>query len=174
MRKFFLLVTIAFTLPQASGAQAMNALQQGARIEVTPIRGKARTGNLMSLEKDSLFYSFGGSVKSDEPGNNHTASLALAEVKSVRVSRGRNHVIGLLTKGLLGTAVGVATGSLLGAATYNAADNRNSDGFCLVCTRGQNAALAGFIGGALGLVGGSVYGGITGNDRWENVDLRKR
>ena len=129
---------------------------------------------MMSLEKDSLFYSFDGSVKSDEPGKNHPASLALAEVKSVRVSRGRDHVIGLFTKGLIGTAVGVVTGSLLGAATYDAAGERNSSGFCLVCTRGQNAALVGFVGGALGLVGGSVYGAITGNERWETVDLRKR
>lgn len=41
--------------------------------------------------------------------------MAVSDVKSVRVSRGRSRVEGALIKGFIGTGIGVAAGAVLGA-----------------------------------------------------------
>ena len=96
-------------------------------------------------------------------------SLAFADVKSVRVSRGRNALGGALLKGLIGTGIGVLSGAILGAATYS----KESCDFA-ICSRGQAAVFVGVFGGGIGLVVGSIYGATHGNKRRESVDLPRR
>ena len=162
MQKIILLLTVWSAVPRPSVAQAANALQQGVRIEVTTVNAKSQGGTLMSLRNDSLFYA--------PRAHARLASLALADIKSVRVSRGRNHLLGAVTKGLAGAAIGVAAGGLIAAATWN---EESMDFFC-GGSRGACAAFGATMGGGFGLATGTIYGAIQGNERWETVDLRRR
>jgi len=164
MQKLTLLLALAIGLPQYAVAQAVSALHQGARIEVVSVNGKRHTGRLMSLRNDSLFYAPQGSGILSTP-----ASLAFAKVESVRVSRGRNVFLSAVTKGLAGTVIGGITGAMLGAATHSKDDH----GF-FTSTRSQAAAFYGMLGGAGGLVVGTISGAAYGNERWERVELPRR
>jgi hypothetical protein len=44
----------------------------------------------------------------------------------------------------------------------------------MICSRGASAALVGILGGAGGLVVGSIYGAAHGNERWESVELPRQ
>jgi len=162
MQKIIFLVAIASGIPRASVAQAANALHQGVRIEVTPVNAKPQVGTLMALRNDSLFYASGARAQ--------LAWFALADVKSLRVNRGRNHFRGALTKGLSGAALGIITGGLIAAAAWS---EESTDFFC-GGSRGACAAFGGMVGGGFGLVTGTVYGGIRGDERWERVELPRR
>ncbi len=167
MKRLIPLLALLLAVPHSADAQDVNALRNGVRIEVTSARGQSSTGRLLLLRNDSLFYSRAGSETSmSETG---VTSLALADVKSVRVSRGRNRALGLLTKGLMGTAIGAGGGALLRAATYT-----KSQCTFLECSHGQAAFLGGLVGGSLGLVFGSIYGLAEGNERWETVSVPGR
>jgi hypothetical protein len=161
-------------------AQNADALRQGVRIQVMPVEGKAQTGTLISLRNDSLFYSRDQHGRIHDVNTSSTSSFAYADVKSVQVSRGRSALGGALTKGLLGTGIGLLSGAILGAATYSdppPADCAPNSFFCLgcivICSRGQAAVAVGALGGGLGLIAGSIYGATHGNERWESVALPK-
>ena len=163
MQKLIFLLAVASTVPQPAVAQAVSALHQGVRLEVTPRNGKPQTGTLMLLRNDSLFY---------EPGaaGAHVGSFAFADVRLVRVSRGRSALAGALTKGLIGTGIGMLTGALIASAAWS---EESTDFFC-GGSRGACAAFGGVIGGPVGLVAGTIYGAAHGNERWETVDLPRR
>jgi hypothetical protein len=163
MQKIILLLTVLSAFPRPSVAQKADALHQGVRIEVTPVNAKSRAGTLMSLRNDSLFYAPG-------TGRAQLASLALADIKSIRVSRGRNHLAGAVTKGLAGAGIGIVTGGLIAAATWK---EDSMDFFC-GGSRGACAAFGAMMGGGFGLATGTIYGAIQGNEHWETVDLRRR
>lgn len=167
MQRLIALLPLLLAVPHSADAQDANALRNGVRIEVTSVRGKVATGRLMVLRADSLFYL--PSENSVGSRSESVGSLALADVRSVRVSRGSNRLRSLLTKGLIGTAIGAAGGALLGAATY-------SKGSCdfVVCSRGSAAFLVGIVGGAGGLLFGSIYGLEEGKERWEAAALPAR
>jgi hypothetical protein len=168
MQKIILFLAFVFAVPQPAVAQAANALRQGVRIEVTPVHGKSQTGMLMSLRNDSLFYAPDGAQVRATLARG-AAPLAFADVKSVRVSRGRNVLLGVLTKGLIGTGIGAGTGAIFGAAILR--DPENCDMFC---GAGVRAAVVGVYGAAIGLIVGSIYGAGHGNERWESVELPRQ
>jgi hypothetical protein len=173
MQKIILFLAFVFAVPQPTVAQAANALRQGVRIEVRPVNGKPQTGTLMSLRNDSLLYApDGAQVRATSAGG--AASLAFADVKSVRVSRGRNVLLGVLTKGLIGTGIGAGAGAILFAATYSEPQSSGGWGCLMICSRGATAAVGGVLGGAVGLVVGSIYGAGHGNERWESVELPRQ
>jgi len=162
MQKIIFLIAIASGVPKPTVAQAANALHQGVRIQVTPVNAKPQVGTLMALRNDSLFYAPGARAQ--------LASFALEDVKSLKVTRGRNHLLGALTKGLTGAGLGIITGGLIAAAAWS---EESTDFFC-GGSRGACAAFGGIVGGGFGLVAGTVYGGIRGNERWESVELPRR
>lgn len=127
-------------LPQHGFAQNANALREGVRIEVTTVHGSPRTGTLIRLRNDSLFYSL-SDPRARAMTETGAVLLAYADVKSVRVSHGRNVLLSILEKGLIGTALGGAAGAGLGAATW-----RPSNDF-FTSTRPQAAAFYGFLAG---------------------------
>jgi hypothetical protein len=161
MRKMIFFLATLSAAPQPGVAQASNALHQGVRIEVTTVNAKSHAGTLISLRNDSLFYA--------PAMRTQLASLALADIKSVRVSRGRNHILGALTKGLIGAGTGFVAGGLIAGATWK---EDSMDFFC-GGSRGACAAFGGMMGGGIGLAIGTIYGAIQGNERWETVELRR-
>ena len=169
MQRFTSLIALLLTVPLASHAQETNALRNGVRIEVTPVRGKAATGRLLFVRSDSMFYSPSGrsAASISESG---VTSMALADVKTVKVSRGRNVLLSALVHGVIGTAIGAGTGALIAAATWS---EKSNDFFC-GGSRGACAAFGGVVGSPLGLVFGTIYGLATGYERWQSVPLPGR
>ena len=162
MQKIIIAMIVLSAVPRPGVAQTASALRQGVRIEVTTVNAKSRSGTLMALTSDSLFFAPGARAQ--------LASLAFADIKSVKVSRGRNHILGAVTKGLVGAGIGSLAGGLIAAATWK---EESMDFFC-GGSRGACAAFGVMMGGGFGLATGTLYGAIQGNERWETVDLRRR
>lgn len=181
MLKIILALTLVSAASNPVAAQAADSLRQGMRIQVTPVAGKPQTGTLISLRNDSLFYERDQQGRVRGINASSAVSLALPSVKSVQVSRGRSALGGTLTKGLLGTGIGLLSGAIIGAATYSDPPPCSSDSFvcpifrCLYgCSRGDAAAMLGALGGGLGLIIGSIYGATHGAERWESVELPRQ
>jgi hypothetical protein len=145
-----------------ASAQSVSDLQRGARIKVTPATGKERTGAFVSFANDSLSF-----VINDVSATRLV--LPLAQVKSVRVSKGRNRSRGSVKGLIIGSLAGVAAGAMVGAASTTRAR-----GDCILdCTKSQSAMFAGIFYGSLGVIGGAIVGGIVGSEDWQRIDLRK-
>jgi hypothetical protein len=168
MQRLTFVLALLIALPQAGLAQAVDALRQGARVEVTATSGESNTGTLLTVSGDSVRFTPDrrSAHRLNSPA---TVSLAVGDVKSVRVSRGRNHLAGAVTKGLIGTGVGIVGGALLGVLAFH--DSKYCDMFC---GPGFHATVGGILGGAGGLIVGTVAGASSGNERWERVDLPRR
>lgn len=163
MQRLTIGLALLAVFPQPSVAQAVNALPVGARIEVTTVLGTRRTGRFTLLRDDSLFYAPG--IRTGSISETGSVRLAYTDVKSVRVSRGRNVFLSILTKGLIGTALGAGIGAGLGAMSWTPSND------FFTSTRPQAAAFYGFLAGAGGLIVGTIYGAGHGNERWETIDL---
>src|SRR5688572_23893614 len=153
------LMTVCFAFQ--GGAQDLASLRQGVRIRVQPTAGDSRTGTYIRVSSDSLHYM-------NESSKSVSAVIPMDQVKSVQVSAGRGRAHGLVRGGLIGGAIGLVGGAILGAATYS----DSGDGWCFfACSRGEAALFFGtFLGGGGALVG-SLYGGIKGSERWRAVPL---
>jgi hypothetical protein len=165
MQKLIALLPLLLAVPHSADAQDTNALRAGVRVEVTSVSGKTRTGRIMSVRNDSVFYAPAG-VSSRAISTSDASSFALADVKSVRVSTGRNAFAGAVSKGLIGTGIGILSGMAFGMLVF-----RDPQGCSMICGTGVHAAAGGVIGGAFGLIGGVIYGASSGGERWENVPL---
>lgn len=153
------LMTVCFAFPV--GAQDLASLRQGVRIRVQPTVGDSRTGTYMGVSSDSLHYM-------NESSKSVSAVIPMDQVKSVQVSDGPGRGRGLLRGALIGSAIGLVGGALLGAATYS----DSGDTWCIfACSRGETAVLAGALLGTGGLILGSIYGGIQGSETWRPVPL---
>lgn len=148
---------LGLALPLTAVAQQIGELQQGIRIEVTPVSGKTSRGSFRSASSDSLVF-----VRDDARGSR--VVLALDEVQSVRVRSGRSHGRGFLKGALIGTAMGVVSGAIIGAASYTRPD-------FFVRSRNESAVLGGAFLGIGGLVVGSVVGVVAGSEVWKPVGL---
>ena len=166
MQRLTSLFAVLLAVPLAAHAQETNALRNGVRLEITPINGKTQKGRLMAVRNDSLYYAPSG-VAQRSISESAAASVAFADVKSVRVSRGRNVLLSAFVHGLIGTAIGAGTGALIAAATWS---EKSNDFFC-GGSRGACAAFGGVVGSPLGLIAGTIYGLATGYDRWQSVPL---
>jgi len=173
MQRLIPILAIMIALPRPSGAQEANALRAGVRVEVTRVSGKPQTGRFMVIRNDSLFYA-PTSVALHSVSERDAASVALADVKSVRVSRGQSRATSALTKGFLGAGVGALIGALIGGSMYTEQTSTSGWGCFAICSRGASAALVGGFGGVVGLISGSIYGATHGNDSWETVALLGR
>lgn len=155
-----LLILCATEIPSAVEAQQSSQLQVGARIRLYPHQQKPRTGILTRADTDSIGY-----VNAKD--SHSQVTLARDDVSKVQVAY-RNHPLGALKFSLMGLGIGAVSGALLGAATYN--------GECdfFVCSRGENATLAGAALGMLGFGVGFIGGAIRGTERWHDVPVRTR
>src|SRR5258708_35470015 len=100
MQRLILILAIMIALAHCSDAQEVSALRAGVRVEVTCMTGKPQTGRIMSVRNDSVFYAPAG-VSLRSISESGATSLAFADVKSVRVSHGRNVLLSMIVKGLL-------------------------------------------------------------------------
>ena len=163
---FFLLLAFAAAVPRPGAAQSLNALRQGVRIEVTPVHGNPETGTVMSLGSDSLVYIPDRAAHAGDLRSTSSTSLGFADLRSVRVSRGRSRAAGALRGGLIGIGTGILGGAVLAAVTFK----RNPKYDCS-CSRGSTAAYGGVVGSGIGFWPGLIAGAIIGRERWESVDL---
>jgi len=147
-----------------AGGQDIGSLQQGARIRVAPVQGKTTTGVFSGVDTDSLRF-----LTSSPPA---LKSLSLGDMRSLKVSKGRNRPLGALMGGLTGLAIGAAAGGVFGAVSYE--EPTGSEWCLFVCSRTDNATFGAFVVGVSGAITGSVYGAIKGRDRWEPVGLPSR
>jgi hypothetical protein len=119
-------------------------------------------------------------------GTSGVRSTASTDVARMEVSRGRNRLQGALIKGAIGLGIGLASGGLLGAASYSEPKPRQctpapddyfglgcafSNACFFACSRGAAAGIGAFLGGASGLVIGTVVGAVTGRESWTVVNF---
>ena len=159
MQKIILVLVLVSAVSRPLSAQTVDALRRGVRIEVVPIHGKSQTGTFLSLKNDSLFY------KSDESEgaidvNTGATLLTLADVQSIRVSRGRSS--GGSASRVVGSAAGTVVGAIVGLALGMRA-NSPMTGW----------AVGSVLGTGIGFLGGSMYGARRGTEQWESVVVPK-
>src|SRR5438105_15040775 len=147
-----LAISLAAAVVDASPvqSQAVSALRTGVRIEVTPVTGKTTTGWFSSVMDDSLSFVIDDAAASRE-------KVSLADLRLVRMSQGRSHARGAGRGALLGLLAGALGGGLIGAFSDTHASN------CFpFCSRSGQVIVGTMGGGALGLVGGLVFGAAQG------------
>ena len=108
--------------------------------------------------------------------NGRAAPLAvpLASVLRLQVSRGdrADNVARWLRWGMLGGAV---AGAAIGAARSPANEGAGAAPTgCGEGSRCDRAVRAGLVGLGIGAIVGGIFGGITGTERWEDVQLPSR
>ena len=137
-------IGIIGSLPQAAVSQTV--VTPGARVRLEVVNGPRLTGALVRVLDDSLELALESSRK--------RIRLAPEEVRHLQVSRGLRSAAG--TGALIGAALGVTAGLMVGVSMPNGEVSRNY----LLAASGAGF---GVIGGALGLFVGS----FTTKERWE-------
>lgn len=152
-----LVLSAAFASAPAC-AQQTSTLQIGTRARVFLPQHKRLAGSISRLDGDSITI------------QNKTSQRTVARSDISRVQIGkRNRPLGALKYGLIGVAVGAATGALIGAATYQ--ENENC---FLFCDRTSVMAISGMAMGVLGLGAGIVGGAAVGETVWSDVPRTTR
>jgi hypothetical protein len=159
MRRSIALAALAACVAWPAEAQEPSALAPGARVRVaalgfiTPV-----TGSVVRVSGDSIWLL----TKPD----GSVLGVPLAALRRVEVSRGPN------TRGRTaarragaGLLIGGTIGAVLGAATYD------PGAFIGPHDRGGNALVGGAVFGALGALGGALYGLAAPGERWTLVRL---
>ena len=156
MRRIFFIAITALTGAVATipaSAQQTSTLQVGTRARVFLPQHKRLAGSISRLDGDSITI--------QDSKNQRT--IALSDISRVQIGK-RNRPLGALKYALIGTAVGAATGALIGAATYQ--ENENC---FLFCDRTSVMAISGMAIGVLGLGVGIVSGAIVGETTWRDI-----
>lgn len=162
----FVLALVVATLALPLEAQVASRLQQGVRVKVVTNDGAAIVGRVAAPINDTLLLS--------RP--HEMTSLAVSEISSIRMSRGKGRAKGALIKGAAGLGIGLLSGAILGATTYEDSSECQPNSFCLfdciiVCSRSDAAIMAATLVGGLGLVVGTIAGIATGWEQWEAVPI---
>jgi hypothetical protein len=140
------------------------SLYPGARVRIARIDEKPLVAVVIARMADTLVVR--------APGLAKPLALPLAEISRLDVSTGRHRNLG---KGIfVGIVAGGAIGAGLGAASYEPCTSTEFLG-CLgsASDRGESATIGGILGGALGLVAGSLIGAAR-QDTWKRVPLDGR
>jgi hypothetical protein len=139
-------------------------LASGARVRITNAGSEPRIATVVARQGDTLLVRW--------PEFASAVAVPLAEISRLEVSTGRHRRV---LKGMaLGTAAGGVTGALLGAASYEPCESTEFMGcFLSPESRMQSAAFGGVVGGALGLVVGSLAG-LARHENWKRVSLDER
>src|SRR5215218_7860205 len=148
------LLVILLARPDAltgQSAQSASAIRPGARVRITQEGQKPRVAVLVAPGADAV---------------------PLAEVSRLDVSTGRHRK--LLKGALVGTLGAGTVGALLGAATYSPCESTEFFGcFMEPTSQGESALLGGIVGGALGLIVGTLAG-LPTRESWHQVPLEAR
>jgi hypothetical protein len=142
-----------FLFPVLLHAQRASDLREGARLQITPVRGSHVTGEFAAASNDSLVLLLDGDPMRREV-------IAVLQIREARISAGRSRGRGAAIGALIGAGIGVASGVSLGLLVHDD-----------VYTRGQNAGMAGTILGAGGTIVGAVAGAIHGRENWKPVRI---
>jgi hypothetical protein len=160
------LFALALAHPTALAAQAAPAaaLAPGARVRITTAGSEPRIATVVARQGDTLRVRW--------PELASDVAVPLSGISRLEVSTGRHRRV---LKGLfLGTAIGGATGALVGAATYEPCESTEFLGcFLEPENRMQSATFGGAVGGVLGLVVGSLAG-LVRHESWDRVSLDER
>jgi len=158
------LLLLVLARPDALTGQAAApaaSLRPGARVRIARIAVKPLVATVVARIGDTLVVR--------APGLAKPLALPLAEISRLDVSTGRHRNLG---KGMLvGIVAGGAVGAGLGAVTYQPCTSTEFLG-CLGAPsdRGESVTIGGILGGALGLVAGSLIGAAR-RDTWKRVPL---
>jgi len=161
------LLVILLARPDAltgQSAQSASAIRPGARVRITQEGQKPRVAVLVAPGADTVLVRWA----------EHTSTVAvpLAEVSRLDVSTGRHRK--LLKGALVGTLSAGTVGALLGAATYSPCESTEFFGcFMEPTSQGESALLGGIVGGALGLIVGTLAG-LPTRESWHQVPLEAR
>lgn len=175
-----LVVTIALCLVStAASAQRTTDLEKGVRVRITESHGHTVTGSFVASTSDSL------TVIAD--GASALRSTPSGQITNVEVSTGRNRGQGAIIKGFRGLAIGIVSGAVIGAVSYSKPAPKTctpssndifglgcalSNACLFACSRKETAGIGGFLGGAAGLVIGTVVGIATGHESWTSIPFR--
>jgi hypothetical protein len=159
MRILILIAAVFVAMPAVARAQRAADLREGARIQVTPARGKPIIGGFASLANDSLAVVLDDAVATRRV-------IPVRQVRRVHISTGRNHAQGAAVGALIGAGVGVLSGVAVGLM---AGPDKNCSFICY--SRSENAAMGGIVFGGIGAIVGTLSGAIRGTERWEQISL---
>jgi hypothetical protein len=174
MKIFQMAFAFAAAVPTLAGAQTDTTMHwpipPGARIRVlSPALGSAEEiGTALAVDADTLVFRRQASAESD--------TLSKFAIKRLDVSTGVRSY-GRAKGGLLGMAIGVVGGAVLGYATYHRTScppPTSSEELCAHIGdmgRGGDATVGGALLGFVGAVTGAIVGGL-GVDTWAPVKIR--
>lgn len=161
MRFVWILCSAALVAPTLSAAQAGPILDwpiaPGSRVRIlSPVLGDQKeTGSVVSATSDTLVF---------RPVKLSTGfAIATPNIVGIEVARGTHSR--KLKGALLGFLAGAGAGAIVGYATYKPTP---CNGFCIDFGPGFDAALAGGLGGILGIVAGTIFGARQ-TDTWVPV-----
>ena len=145
-------------------APAAGTLTPGARVRISNTGSDPRVATVVAHRGDTLLVQW--------PEFTSAVAVPLAGISRLEVSTGRHRRV--LKKMFVGTAAGGVTGALLGAASYEPCESTEFMGcFLEPKNRMESAAWGGGVGGALGLVIGSLAG-LVRHEGWKRVSLDER
>jgi hypothetical protein len=150
----------ALLLCSAATAGRAEAQQPGDTVRVTMENGPRTAGRLERIDAETLVLVGRDSVRRVVPRG---------EVRRLDVAHGRtSHARAVLRSAAVGMVIGAATGATVGALTYSD-ECPPSSSLCLDFGRGFDAYIGGFIGGAMGALGGGVIGAARDRTEWVRV-----
>ena len=157
---FPLMAGVAVILPARVIAQD-NALGEGARARLVSasLQEDQQIVRIISTSNDTVVF------RSETYPV--TRSLPLAEIQRVEVSSGlhRNTARGAV----YGLFAGGIAGAIIGAVTYTPCE-----GWCIMVpnSSGEAAAFGAAVFGAVGLVAGTIVGGLTQTEEWHALPVK--
>jgi hypothetical protein len=161
------LVVLLVSLPGVALSQTRapaGSLTPGARVRIAQAGEKPRVGIVVARTADTLLVKW--------PEFASSAAVPFADISRLDVSTGRHRRV---LKGMALGTVGVGTiGAIAGAISYQPCQSTEFLG-CLFApaSRSDAAAFGGVVGGALGLVVGSLVG-LQRHESWKRVSLDDR
>ena len=162
LRVHRLLVFALLALPAHLGAQTNPELLAGTRIRVTSPGGESLNGTFEGLGPQGLSFS-------DETGSLHL--LSNESIRRLDMSGGKNR----RKAALIGGAVGLVAGVLIGAATSGDCTGDcydpygvGGDGLTEAAATGTGAMIGGAVFGGLGALAGGLF---FAPERWLRVDF---
>ena len=161
MKYILAVLAVALYLPVVADGQTPT-VAPGARIRVTaPSRDLERhVTTVLEVRDDSVVVGASGNSR----------ALELASITALDISAGTRRQT---AKGaMLGLAIGVVTGALIGAASYEECVPESFlDCFGASGSREEEATLGAALFGGAGLVIGAIVGTLNRTDRWTAVNI---